>query len=205
VEAAAASARQVRRGGEAEACDARTAGRNRCEEAHFNWRTCSHSMRTVSSSSLRPLPPARGRGALARIACAPCREARSARCRLAAAAALGRGLVAAAILHQILHTQQATGLHVVLHLPPVLNYSIHLWMPHLNLMVKRCEPKGVGLATPARRSSSQAGRATCTFAERDHTPYRYGNAVKRFRALTARHTPVRPGEACAIFPFSTQT
>ena len=66
-------------------------------------------MRTVSSSSLRPLPPARGRGALARIACAPCREARSARCRLAAAAALGRGLVAAAILHQILHTQQATG------------------------------------------------------------------------------------------------
>ena len=66
-------------------------------------------MRTVSSSSLRPLPPARGRGALARIACAPCREARSARCRLAAAAALGRGLVAAAIPHQILHTQQATG------------------------------------------------------------------------------------------------
>ena len=63
----------------------------------------------MSSSSLRPLPPARGRGALARIACAPCREARSARCRLAAAAALGRGLVAAAILHQILHTQQATG------------------------------------------------------------------------------------------------
>ena len=109
VEAAAASARRVRRGGEVEACGARTAGRNRCEEAHFNWRTCSHSMRTVSSSSLRPLPPARGRGALARIACAPCREARSARCRLAAAAALGRGLVAAAILHQILHTQQATG------------------------------------------------------------------------------------------------
>ena len=38
--------------GEAEACGARTAARNRCEEAHFNWRTCSHSMRTVSSSSL---------------------------------------------------------------------------------------------------------------------------------------------------------
>ena len=41
--------------GEAEACGARTAARNRYEEAHFNWRTCSHSMRaqrTVSSSSL---------------------------------------------------------------------------------------------------------------------------------------------------------
>ena len=56
----------------------------------------------VEQLSLRPLPPARGRGALARIACAPCREARSVRCRLAAAAALGRGLVTAAILHQIL-------------------------------------------------------------------------------------------------------
>jgi hypothetical protein len=30
-------------------------------------------------------------------------------------------------------------------------------MPHLNLMVKRCEPIRVGLATPGRRSSSQAG------------------------------------------------
>ena len=159
----------------------------------------------VEHSSLRPLPPARGRGALARIACAPCREARSARCRLAAAAALGRGLVAAAILHQILHTQQATGLHVVLHLPPVLNYSIQHWKPQLLLMPKRCERNGIGLATPARRSSPQADRSTCTFAERDHTPYRYGNAVKRFRALTARHTPVRPGEACAILPFSSQT
>ena len=33
--------------GETEACGARTAARNRYEEAHFNWRTCSHSMRTV--------------------------------------------------------------------------------------------------------------------------------------------------------------
>ena len=51
--------------------------------------TCSHSMRTVSRSSLGPLPPSCRR-------CPNC-------------AALGRGLVAAAFLHQILHTQQATG------------------------------------------------------------------------------------------------
>jgi hypothetical protein len=65
--------------------------------------------------------------------------------------------------------QQDTGLVVVLHLPPFVNYSIQHWKPQLLLMHKRCERNGVGLATPARRSSPQADLSTCTFAERDHT------------------------------------
>ena len=86
--------------------------------------TCLHSMRTVSSSSLGPrCKPATC--SWERSTCShrmrSCRKARSARCHLAAAAALGRGLVAAAILQQIMHTfssrPQRTGLHVVLHLP----------------------------------------------------------------------------------------
>ena len=86
--------------------------------------TCLHSMRTVSSSSLGPrCKPATC--SWERSTCShrmrSCRGARSARCHLAAAAALGRGLVAAAILQQIMHTfssrPQRTGLHVVLHLP----------------------------------------------------------------------------------------
>ena len=57
----------------------------------------------------------------------------------------------------------------VLHLPPFMYYPIQNCMPHLLWMLTPCEPNGVGLESPGRRSSSQAGRATCTFAERDHT------------------------------------
>ena len=52
---------------------------------------------------------------------------------------------------------------------PLMYYSIQNCMPHLLWMLTPCEPNGVGLESPGRRSSSQAGRATCTFAERDHT------------------------------------
>ena len=73
-----------------------------------------HSMRTVSSSSLGPrCKPATC--SWERSTCShrmrSCRGARSARCHLAAAAALGRGLVAAAILQQIMHTQQQATAH----------------------------------------------------------------------------------------------
>jgi len=76
--------------------------------------TCLHSMRTVSSSSLGPrCKPATC--SWERSTCShrmrSCRGARSARCHLAAAAALGRGLVAAAILQQIMHTQQQATAH----------------------------------------------------------------------------------------------
>jgi hypothetical protein len=80
--------------------------------------TCLHSMRararTVSSSSLGPrCKPATC--SWERSTCLhrmrSCRGARSARCHLAAAAALGRGLVAAAILQQIMHTQQQATAH----------------------------------------------------------------------------------------------
>ena len=57
----------------------------------------------------------------------------------------------------------------MLHLLPFLNYSIHLWTPHLNLMVKRCDGNGVGLATPGRRLSPQADRPPSFVAERDQT------------------------------------
>ena len=93
--------------------------------------------------------------------------------------------------------QQDTGLVVVLHLPPFLNSSIHLWMPHLNLMVKRCERNGVGLATPGRRSSPQAVRSTSSFAERDHTctGNRTGN-IKEDHGTVSRPKAFTPRSCC---------
>jgi hypothetical protein len=52
---------------------------------------------------------------------------------------------------------------------PLMYYSIQNCMPHLLWMLTPCEPNGVGLESPGRRSSSQGARATCSFAERDHT------------------------------------